>query len=460
MNVGLLYRSLLASSIVFPPLLCLSGPVLLGGLPSAQGSRVHARPLPAPAPPRFVQRGLGLERTLGQGLPLAPGDLFGSSVAPLGDFDGNGTPDLVVTAPGDVDGGAVWLLFLERTGSVIGHQEISDTMGGFSGDLAGCGCTFTSADRIGDLDGDGVPDLIVGSPDDLGDSPGSAWVLFLNADGTVKGHVRITENLGGFVGAPEEYFGFAVTGLGDLDGDGHVDALVGGGYSTWILFLNADGTVRDQRLLVPGANGFPAPANWLSIFGWAVEGLGDFDGDGVVDAAVSAQEFIFEGQLGMVYLVRLNADGTVKATSSISSGDLGFWPLPTCGVWYGDNWFGLGLASLGDLDHDGVGDLGVGAPLSGPDGCCEDAGGVWILNLNADGSVRASRELTLASPPWDLDIHPLDRFGHGLAVPGDLDHDGRFELAVGAPYSRGIPDCDLGFVDGPRGSVRLLFRVP
>ena len=217
------------------------------------------RALPCSAPTRWVQRDPGAWTTLGPGLPLAPGDRFGGSLAPLGDFDGNGAPDLVVTAPGDDDGGALWIHLLDRSGDVIGTRKISDSSGGFTGDLEACGCTFSSVDHLGDLDGDGVADLIVGSPGGIDGPPSHVWILFLRADGTVREHARIGAGSGGFAGTPEDYFGLSVSGLGDLDGDGILDALVGGSMHAWILFLRADGTVRDQRQLVPGSNGFPGP---------------------------------------------------------------------------------------------------------------------------------------------------------------------------------------------------------
>ena len=114
-----------------------------------------------------------------------------------------------------------------QPGWVLSHQKISDTEGGFTGILDNQDFFGSSAASLGDLDGDGVGDLAVGAPndDDGGDRRGAVWILFLNPDGTVKSHQKISDTEGGFTGILDhsDWFGQSVASLGDLNDDGCVD---------------------------------------------------------------------------------------------------------------------------------------------------------------------------------------------------------------------------------------------
>lgn len=157
---------------------------------------------------------------------LDNGDLFGSSLARVGDLDGNGTQDVAVGAPGDDDGaagntGALWILFLEVDGTVLLEQKVSNLNGNLGVVLTGGQDFATSLGRLGDFDLDGVGDLIVGTPV----SDGTIWLLLMNADGTVRVTLPYTaQDLGAL---PGDGFGTAVTGIGDLDGSGTPELVVG-----------------------------------------------------------------------------------------------------------------------------------------------------------------------------------------------------------------------------------------
>ena len=86
------------------------------------------------------------------------------------------------------------------TGDVTGFQEIGDLRGGFTGLLDVDDFFGVSMSGIGDLDGDGIGELAVGAlfDDDGGTDRGAVWVLFLNADGTVRREQKISSHPGRF----------------------------------------------------------------------------------------------------------------------------------------------------------------------------------------------------------------------------------------------------------------------
>ncbi len=370
---------------------------------------------------------------------LLSGDMFGSSVAALGDLDGDGVTDMVVGAERDNDGsvnssrGAVWILFMNSDGTVKGDQKISQTAGGFTGKLDSSDNFGTSVATLGDLNGDGIPDLAVGAPNDddtifRGLNKGAVWILFLNADGTVKEHQKISDNSGGFSRTldGDDFFGGSVTTLGDLDGDGVTDLAVGAtgdddgtsnAGAVWVLLLNTDGTVKGHQKITVGNGGFAGSLSGSGLFGKSVTTLGDLDGDGVVDFAVGAEGDDEGGRdKGAVWILFMNTDGTVKGQQKISDTSGNF-----SGALSSFDGLGSSLATLEDLNGDGIIDLAVGARNA-----------VWILFMNKDGTVKGKQKISVTDEGFNGMLSASVFFGRSLAVLGDLNGDGFINLAVGA----------------------------
>ncbi|RMF20496.1 MAG: hypothetical protein D6760_11450 [Deltaproteobacteria bacterium] len=390
---------------------------------------------------------------------LAGKDGFGSAVAAIGDLDGDGNLDLAVGAPGDDGGGsdrgAVWIVFLGSDGSIKQVAKVGDGSGGFSGTLLDGDQFGAALARLGDVDGDGVPDLAVGAPgdDDGGDDRGAVWILLLESDGTVKATSKIS-TLGSeqvLALSDGDAFGFAVAQIGDLDGDSIAELAVGapgdddGSFArgaVWVLFLDSDRSLRGARKLSALTGGLTTGMEHRGWFGRSVSALGDFDHDGVVDIVVGAPgDGTSFAPRGSAYLLMLESDGTVKSAHRIDS---------TVGILSmliddGDR-FGMAVAALGDRNGDGTTDVAVGAPgddypYSGPEHV--DRGAFWILGLAADGGVV------------DADRFPglfgdADLSGSALAVLGDIDGNAMVDVAVGAPgkwWSLG--DAWIELLNGP-----------
>jgi hypothetical protein len=370
-------------------------------------------------------------------------DPFGSAVAAIGDLDGDGILDLAAGGPGESTGGtwrgATYVLFMATDGTVREYQKIASGIGG-GPSLADFDQFGSAIASLGDLDGDGVNDIAVGAVGDgtgsgLGSSHGAIHVLFMNADGTVKGSQKIANGVGGGPTlANFDKFGSAITAMGDMDGDGLTDIAVGaygddtGGPihanfgAVYVLFLNADGTAKSYQKIGHGVGGGTI-IYYGTHFGRSLASIGDLNGDGVTDLAVGAPERDTSfGSAGSVHVLLMNRNGTAQSSHLISYGAGGIQLRD-------DDAFGSSVVSLGDLDADGVTEIAVGAMGDDTGGSIgSDRGAVYVLFMNADGTAKLGKKFAsdLADPDWPY------RFGRSMTPVGDLDGDGVPDLSVGS----------------------------
>ena len=229
---------------------------------------------------------------------------WGRAVAPLGDVDGDGVPDLAVGSARHLFV-ALSVLFLNADGTVKSEVHIPWDDPGLGGFVPG----LTSAmAAVGDLDGNGVVDLVV-------DSSPSLWTLFLEPDGSLARAQEISKEDPLLGIPPVSGFGHAITALGDLDGDGVTDVAVGAFLqpdtgAVWILFLRRNGTVKSHLVISSGSSGFPlGDLESGERFGCGLAALEDFDGNGVRDLAVGAP--FWNGLRGRVWLLNLAGFSTI-----------------------------------------------------------------------------------------------------------------------------------------------------
>ena len=279
-----------------------------------------------------------------------------------------------------------------------------------------------------------------------------------NSDGSVKSTLEINDST---TNGPDlsnnDRFGWSVANIGDLDGNGITDIVIGatqddaGGNNrgaVHIMFMNADGSVDSTVEINSDTTNGPTLTN-TDQFGYSVENLGDLDGDGVNDLAVGAiSDDAGEGNnLGAVHIMFMNADGSVDSTVEINdsteNGPNGL----------SNDWFGESVENLGDLDGDGVNDLVVGASRDNAEGA--DRGTIHVMYMDTDGSVKSTVEINSSTTNGPA-LRNTDRFGISIAEIGDFDGNCINDLAVGAFND----DMDEnGVVDGAddRGAIHIIF---
>ncbi len=345
-------------------------------------------------------------------------DFFGFSVSGAGDVDNDGYADLIVGAPQEstatapMGAGRVYL-FSGQTGDTLYSLVSPDTIGtGYFG---------YSVSGVGDIDGDSCADLIVGafaeSPGLSPDSAGRAYVFSGQTGDTLYTLVSPSEEEGGC-------FGFSVSGAGDVDGDGYADVIVGA-YRENPDVVPADG---GRAYIFSGPTGvllhtLVSPNEQvLGYFGFAVSGAGDLDADGYGDVVVGAYKEVAPTAAGRAYTFS-GLTGMVLDTLAPPDDP----PLAE---------FGYSVSGAGDVDNDGHDDVVIGAPLEGPTTNPPNRGRAYVFSGNGGGLL-----FTLTSPEGE----PFGYFGFSVSGAGDVDNDDCDDVLIGAYGERsGTSPDDAG----------------
>ncbi|MDQ0463380.1 Ca2+-binding RTX toxin-like protein [Caulobacter ginsengisoli] len=373
--------------------------------------------------------GWGVSTSLGtiggaNGFTIGGQDFFNSlgfSVASAGDVNGDGVTDFLLGAPDAGTQTGAGYLVMGHTGG-WGSSFNLNSLNGANGGVLGASATYSyngfSVSGAGDLNGDGFGDVIVGVPHRNHAGPGAAYVVFGKAGGV--GSLLFSTALNGTNGfniagvSAFDYLGWSVSGAGDVNNDGKADLIVGapiGGPNqngaAYVIFggatLGASGSFDVTSL--NGSNGFRVLGPNFSRSGSSVAGIGDINGDHIADIAISGS--------GVSYVV-FGSSGGFASTINITSlnGSNGF------GITAGGN----RVASAGDVNGDGIGDLIVSTPIPSPG----QPGDSYVI-FGRSGGFGVTLDVSTLDGTNGFKIAGA---GNSIAA-GDFNGDGFSDLAVG-----------------------------
>jgi hypothetical protein len=363
------------------------------------------------------------------------GALLGFSVSGAGDVNGDGFADVIVGAglydAGQTDEGAAFVFLGSAAGIADGNPSTAHAQLESNQARARVGRSVSGA---GDVNGDGFADVIVGAPYyDAGETDeGAAFVFLGSAAGIADGnpstaHAQIESNQAD-AKLGESFGGNAVSGAGDVNGDGFADVIVGAPYydagetdeGAAFVFLGSAAGIADGN---PSTAHAQLESNQADAeLGLSVSGAGDVNDDGFADVIVGAVLYdAGESAEGAAFVFLGSAAGIADGDPSTAHAQLESNQVSAR--------LGFSVSGAGDVNDDGFADVIVGAIFYYAGEGREGAAFMFLGSATgiADGGPSTAHA--------QLESNQADaRLGWSVSGAGDVNGDGFADVIVGAHY--------------------------
>lgn len=294
-------------------------------------------------------------------------DHAGQTISSIGDLNGDGKEEILVGAVGNdaggEDAGAGYVIWGKSTDSAVQLTNVAAGTGGFKiigeGKHDGAGSAMAS---ITDLNGDGKSEILIGASasEAGGKDSGAAYVVFGKGTTSAVQLADIADGIGGYriTGDVGEQIGSTLTSLGDVNGDGLADILVGAPGSGRAYVVYGKGDTNEVLLtdVAAGVGGYAIVAEDAGdLSNMSVAAGADLNQDGINDIVIGAAHNNEGGaDAGAVYVVWGGSTGPIDL-AAVAEGRGGVKIVGDAGSLTGSS-----VAITSDMNGDGVSDLIIG----------------------------------------------------------------------------------------------------